>query len=91
MRFIFPSVLFLFITCFAYAQSFVQKGPSFLTDSIGLYIQQGLRDWNLPGLAALYGIFSVKFYSSGTKVNSPITWQHPFVEYDPHTFTKEKD
>jgi CubicO group peptidase (beta-lactamase class C family) len=28
-----------------------QSAPSFITDSLDTYIQQGLKDWNIPGLA----------------------------------------
>src|SRR5581483_6881967 len=30
--------------------SFSQQ-PSFITDSLDSYIQQGMKDWNIPGLA----------------------------------------
>jgi CubicO group peptidase (beta-lactamase class C family) len=37
--------------CLFPAYSFSQQQPSFITDSLDSYIQQGMRDWNIPGLA----------------------------------------
>jgi CubicO group peptidase (beta-lactamase class C family) len=48
----FCSVLILaFLVSFTSAQS--KTDPSFISDSLDSYIQRGLRDWNLPGLAVV--------------------------------------
>lgn len=31
--------------------AYTQQSPSFITDSIGSYISQGMKDWQIPGLA----------------------------------------
>ena len=36
---------FLFYACYINAQ------PSFIKDSIDSYINKGMKDWNIPGLA----------------------------------------
>ena len=40
----------LFITCFALAFS-LKAQPFFIKDSLDSYIKQGMKDWNIPGLA----------------------------------------
>lgn len=40
--------IFLFFAINAIAQ---QKTPSFISDSLDTYVRQGLKDWNIPGLA----------------------------------------
>src|SRR4028119_1709152 len=42
------TVLMLAISLLINAQ---QTAPSFITDSLDAYIQQGLKDWNIPGLS----------------------------------------
>ena len=46
---IIKSFLLLFVTCFS-TFGFSQT-PSFITDSLDNYIEQGLKDWDLPGLS----------------------------------------
>jgi len=46
MRKILPLLLFCASLNFVHAQT-----PVFITDSLNQYIQQGLQDWNVPGLA----------------------------------------
>ncbi len=48
MRRIFFLASFIFLL--TAAKSFAQT-PSFVTDSLDAYIQQGIKDWNIPGLA----------------------------------------
>jgi CubicO group peptidase (beta-lactamase class C family) len=44
-------ILFAIILLFeCIAHTYAQQ-PSFITDSIDSYIQQGMKDWNIPGLA----------------------------------------
>src|ERR1700709_643119 len=40
----------LFINLFAFSFCFGQQ-PKFITDDLDAYINKGLKDWNLPGLA----------------------------------------
>ncbi len=40
---------FFFVFCFLSFASFAQ--PSFITDSLDNYIRQGMKDWDIPGLA----------------------------------------
>jgi CubicO group peptidase (beta-lactamase class C family) len=42
---------FFIILCFIVHLHVVAQQPSFITDSLDTYIQQGLKDWNIPGLA----------------------------------------
>jgi CubicO group peptidase (beta-lactamase class C family) len=51
-----------------------------------IYMDQG--EWLLTYNNILYGIFKVKFDTSGREVKSITTPQNPFVEYDPYVFTK---
>lgn len=43
-------ILFLIISLFALPVCFAQQ-PKFITDDLDAYINKGLKDWNLPGLA----------------------------------------
>ena len=43
-------VLFILFNFFVVTFAFAQQ-PSFIKDNLDTYIQQGLKDWNLPGLA----------------------------------------
>ncbi len=38
-------IIFCLFTIYTYTQ------PSFITDSLDSYIQQGMKDWDIPGLA----------------------------------------
>src|SRR5664279_4981795 len=53
IKFILAPFFFLLFTGVVIAQSGQQRGNSFLTDSLDGYIQKGLQDWNLPGLAVV--------------------------------------
>src|SRR2546425_6239356 len=45
-------ILIIIIACYLLpVHSFSQEQPSFITDSLDNYIQQGMKDWNVPGLA----------------------------------------
>lgn len=52
------------------------------------YLDRG--EWLLTYDNILYGIFKVKFETSGREVKSITTSQNPFVEYDPYIFTKSE-
>jgi CubicO group peptidase (beta-lactamase class C family) len=43
--------LFLLFNFFAATLTFAQQQPSFIENNLDTYIKQGLKDWNLPGLA----------------------------------------
>src|ERR1700682_4139055 len=51
MKYFFSFFLFTFFLQRLCAQSNDQPEPAFLHDSLDSYIQKGLKDWNLPGLA----------------------------------------
>jgi CubicO group peptidase (beta-lactamase class C family) len=44
-------ILFLLFNFFAATLTFAQQQPSFIENNLDTYIKQGLKDWNLPGLA----------------------------------------
>jgi CubicO group peptidase (beta-lactamase class C family) len=43
-------ILAIMLSCICTMNLYAQE-PSFITDSINSYIQQGMKDWNIPGLA----------------------------------------
>jgi len=43
--------LIIIVYCVSPSYAFSQEQPSFITDSLDSYIQQGMKDWNIPGLA----------------------------------------
>jgi len=43
--------LIIIVYCVSFTYSFSQEQPSFITDSLDSYVQQGMKDWNIPGLA----------------------------------------
>lgn len=45
------NILALFLASTICIVSNAQSSPSFITDSLEAYIQQGMKDWNIPGLA----------------------------------------
>ncbi|MDN5288679.1 MAG: serine hydrolase [Mucilaginibacter sp.] len=45
------SAIFLLLNFFAVTLTFGQQQPSFIENNLDAYIKQGLKDWNLPGLA----------------------------------------
>jgi CubicO group peptidase (beta-lactamase class C family) len=45
------SLLFVLLSFFATTMAFGQQQPSFIENNLDTYIKQGLKDWNLPGLA----------------------------------------
>src|SRR5436190_23163656 len=44
-------LLIIIVYCLSSAFAFSQERPSFITDSLDSYILQGIKDWNIPGLA----------------------------------------
>lgn len=46
-------IKFCVSACFLLTAFFSAKAqtPSFITDSLDNYIQQGMKDWNIPGLS----------------------------------------
>ncbi len=51
MKHFYTSFILFFLISFVSAQS--MTGPAFTRDSLDIYIQKGLKDWNLPGLAVV--------------------------------------
>ena len=51
MKFLYSCFLILLISQNLKAQTDGQQEPAFIRDSLDSYIQKGLNDWNLPGLA----------------------------------------
>ncbi len=52
------------------------------------YMDEG--EWLMKYNNVLYGVFQVKFETTGGKVKSLTTRENPFVEYDPYVFIKEE-
>jgi len=44
-------IISFIITSFIFSFYSYSQQPSFITDSLDSYIQQGMKDWNIPGLA----------------------------------------
>jgi CubicO group peptidase (beta-lactamase class C family) len=44
-------VLFIALNVFAATLVFAQQQPSFIENNLDAYIKQGIKDWNIPGLA----------------------------------------
>ena len=42
---------FLYTTCILYSSLCIAQTPSFITDSLDSYIQRGMQQWQIPGLA----------------------------------------
>ena len=47
----FKKLLFSILLCTSISTSFAQQPPAFITDSLERYIERGMKDWNIPGLA----------------------------------------
>lgn len=46
-----PFIFTIFSSCFLLFTSIINAQPAFVKDSLDNYINQGLKDWNIPGLA----------------------------------------
>src|SRR6476661_1711041 len=44
-------VIFIISVTFLVVSTIFAQQPSFITDSLDTYIERGMRDWNIPGLA----------------------------------------
>lgn len=44
---------FLLLFCVLFSSFSIAQLPSFISDSLDKYIEQGLKDWNIPGLAVV--------------------------------------
>jgi CubicO group peptidase (beta-lactamase class C family) len=49
LRYFKNSIVLLFILIASFTKSYAQ--PSFIKDSLETYIQQGMKDWQVPGLS----------------------------------------
>jgi CubicO group peptidase (beta-lactamase class C family) len=46
-----PTKFLLYTVCFLYSSFCISQTPSFITDSLDSYVQRGMKQWQIPGLA----------------------------------------
>lgn len=64
-----------FLLLLTIGQQMLAQTPAFITDSLDSYIQQGLKDWNVPGLAVVIVKDGKVVYIKGFGVQDTISRQ----------------
>ena len=77
---LFKKLLFILLILTSVSTSFSQQPPVFITDSLERYIERGMKDWNIPGLAITIvkdgKIVFIKGYGIKEMESDMFTWHH---------------